>query len=254
MGARPVTWTFTRSPLCRRADGRHATSSPTIAGSSSAGRDGRRRPRAGTAQAATRRSWRRPASWPLQLETEADAGVPYSYTLEGDVEDVSRQHIANRASITVHPAPWYVGIRRPPYFVEQKTGLKTEIVAVAPDGKPCAGVPVDGHADADPVDERAPRRRQRLLHLGHRAQGSPAGTWTVTTAADPVPLDIPLPNGGYFVLEARADGGRRSLCGDARRRSTRSATATPRGRASTTTASSSCPSARPTSPARPRGS
>ena len=37
----------------------------------------------------------------------------------------------------------------------------------------------------------------------------PAGKWTVTTAADPVPLDIPLPNGGYFTLEAvgnAADG------------------------------------------------
>src|SRR5262249_22194836 len=32
----------------------------------------------------------------LALDTEAKAGRPYSYTLEGDVEDVSRQHIANR--------------------------------------------------------------------------------------------------------------------------------------------------------------
>ena len=96
--------------------------------------------------------------------------MPYSYTLEGDVEDVSRQHIANRASLTVHPAPWYIGVRRPPYFIEQKNGLKTEVVAVEPDGTIAAGVPVDRHADADSVEQRAPRRRQRLLHLGHRAQ------------------------------------------------------------------------------------
>ena len=34
----------------------------------------------------------------LDLPTRLDAGVPYLYTLEADVEDVSRQHIANRAS------------------------------------------------------------------------------------------------------------------------------------------------------------
>ena len=31
--------------------------------------------------------------------------------------------------MTVHPAPWYVGVKRLPYFAEQKNGLKTEIVA-----------------------------------------------------------------------------------------------------------------------------
>ena len=35
----------------------------------------------------------------------------------------------------------------------------------------------------------------------------PAGEWRVTSAAQPVPLDVPLPAGGYFVLEAKADAG-----------------------------------------------
>jgi uncharacterized protein YfaS (alpha-2-macroglobulin family) len=35
----------------------------------------------------------------------------------------------------------------------------------------------------------------------------PAGEWHVTSATDPVPLAIPLPAGGYYVLEARADAG-----------------------------------------------
>ena len=50
----------------------------------------------------------------LTLDTDAKAGVPYAYTLEGDVEDVSRQHIANRTSLLVHPAPWYIGIKQLP--------------------------------------------------------------------------------------------------------------------------------------------
>ena len=71
----------------------------------------------------------------VDLQTERNAGVPYSYTLEGDVEDVSRQHIANRAGVVVHPAPWYVGLKRPDYFVEQKKGLVTEVVTVSPAGQ-----------------------------------------------------------------------------------------------------------------------
>ena len=63
--------------------------------------------------------------------------MPYAYTLEGDVEDVSRQHIANRTSLVVHPAPWYIGIKQVPLFGEQRDGLKTEL------------------------DRRRPRRRSR---------------------------------------------------------------------------------------------
>src|SRR6185369_6767404 len=80
---------------------------------------------------------------PLDLPTDAAAGVPYSYTLEGDVEDVSRQHIANRTSLVVHPAPWYIGIRQMPLFGEERDGLKTELVAVGLDGAPVPDVTID---------------------------------------------------------------------------------------------------------------
>ncbi|MCA1648989.1 MAG: hypothetical protein LC753_01535 [Acidobacteria bacterium] len=149
----------------------------------------------------------------LTLDTKLDAGVPYSYTLEGDVEDVSRQHIANRASVTVHPAAWYVGIRKPSYFVEQSHGLKTEVITVTPDGRVAPGVPVT--LKLTQVQWQSVRRAEGNGFYGWETERKevPAGTWTVTTAADPVPLDIPLPNGGYFLLEAvaRDDGGRSTV-------------------------------------------
>ena len=40
----------------------------------------------------------------IELDTKGGDGVRYDYTLEGEVKDVSRQHIANRASFSVHPA------------------------------------------------------------------------------------------------------------------------------------------------------
>jgi uncharacterized protein YfaS (alpha-2-macroglobulin family) len=141
----------------------------------------------------------------LTLDTDAKAGVPYSYTLEGDVEDVSRQHIANRTSLVVHPAPWYIGIKSLPLFNQQKDGIKTELVAVGLDGQPVPGVAIDV------------KLTQIQWHSVRRAEGNgfytweterkevPAGEWHLTSAASPVPLDVPLPAGGYFVLQAKAD-------------------------------------------------
>jgi uncharacterized protein YfaS (alpha-2-macroglobulin family) len=51
----------------------------------------------------------------LDLATDAKAGFPYRYTLEGEVTDLSRQTIAGRASFLLHPMPFYVGLK-PPLF------------------------------------------------------------------------------------------------------------------------------------------
>jgi uncharacterized protein YfaS (alpha-2-macroglobulin family) len=143
----------------------------------------------------------------LQLETKRDAGIPYIYQLEGDVEDVSRQHIANRASITVHPAPWYIGVRRPSsYFLQQSDGFQTQIVAAGLDGMAVAGVPVD--ITLTQIQWSSVRRAEGNGFYTWESERKlvPAGKWTVTTAADPVGLNIPFANGGYFVLEARGRG------------------------------------------------
>ena len=126
---------------------------------------------------------------------------------------MSRQHIANRATATVHPAPWYVGLRRPPYFLEQKNGLETEVVAVALDGTATAGVPVE--VKLTQIQWQSVRRAEGngFYTWDTERKEVPAGSWTVTTAADPVPLNVPLPNGGYFILEAigKTDDGRSAV-------------------------------------------
>jgi len=142
----------------------------------------------------------------LQLDTERDAGLPFIYRLEADVEDVSRQHIANRASLTVHPAPFYVGIRRPPsYFVDQKSGYRTQVVAPGLDGTPVAGVPVE--LTLTQIQWNSVRRAQGNGFYTWESERRvvPVRSWRVTTAAEPVPVDIELPGGGYFVLRARGE-------------------------------------------------
>jgi alpha-2-macroglobulin len=201
MGARPLAWTFTRQPVFTAPaavrvafpedrwlfvgwpDRSEYQSGEIRRDTTALGASGQRE---------------------LQLATSLDAGVPYTYTLEGDVEDVSRQHIANRASVIVHPAPWYVGIKRPPYFVDQKAGLATEIVAVTPEGLATAGVPVT--VTLTQIQWLSVRRAEGNGYYTWDTERReiPAGTWSVTTGGEPVPLEIPLPNGGYFELKAVA--------------------------------------------------
>lgn len=143
----------------------------------------------------------------LALDTDAKAGVPLSYTLEGDVEDVSRQHIANRASLLVHPAPWYIGIRQVPRFGAQTDGLKTELIAVGLDGAPVPGVKMD--VKLTQVQWTSVRRAEGngFYSWETERRDVPAGEWHLTSASEPVALAADLPAGGYFVLEARADAG-----------------------------------------------
>jgi alpha-2-macroglobulin len=143
----------------------------------------------------------------LDLETGLQAGHPYQYTLEGEVEDVSRQKIAGRASFTVNPAPWYVGVRRPDYFQDPSKGIDTEIIAVTPDGTVAPGVPVT--VSLSQVQWHSVRRAEGegFYVWETKKQETNVGKWTVTTAEKPVPLHIPLKDGGYFILTASAADG-----------------------------------------------
>jgi len=78
----------------------------------------------------------------LKLDTDEKAGWPFEYQLEGDVTDVTRQHIAGRAAFRVDPAPWYIGVKKASYFFDATKGFDTEIVAAALDGTATPGVDV----------------------------------------------------------------------------------------------------------------
>ncbi len=71
--------------------------------------------------------------------TEAPGEKPYTYTFEAEVTDVNRQAVAGRASVTVHPAQFYVGLKSPSYFLTQ--GQETELLGLiaGTDGKRAAG-------------------------------------------------------------------------------------------------------------------
>jgi alpha-2-macroglobulin len=138
----------------------------------------------------------------LDLSTSIDDGLPWTYTLEARVTDITRQEIANRGSFVVNPAPWYIGVSKPPFFVDQRDGLDTRIVAARLDGLAQEGVRVDVAV------------KQIQWHSARQSEGNgfyswdwerreiDAGEWTITSGSEPVDLHVPFSTGGFFELTA----------------------------------------------------
>jgi alpha-2-macroglobulin len=140
----------------------------------------------------------------LSLETDVAAGWPYEYRLEGDVTDISRQHIAGRNATRVEAAPWYIGVKQPPYFADATKGIDTEIIAAGLDGATVPGVSVS--IELHQIQWNSVRRAEGngFYTWDTERKELTAGTWTVTTQSAPAPLHIPLANGGEYQLIAKA--------------------------------------------------
>jgi uncharacterized protein YfaS (alpha-2-macroglobulin family) len=140
----------------------------------------------------------------LALETDLAAGYPWSYKLEGTVTDISRQELSGRTSFRVDPAPWYVGVKTPPYFSEAAKGVDTAIVAVALDGTATAGVKVV--VDLQRIQWNSVRESigNGFYSWHSEKKEIPSGHWEVTTLATPAPLHMPLTDGGSYVVTATA--------------------------------------------------
>ena len=141
----------------------------------------------------------------LNLETQQDAGVPFEYRLEGVVTDVTRQQIAGRAATVIDPAPWYLGLRRPPYFADATKGIDTEVVAVALDGLAVAGVQVS--VALKRIQWASVRQAEGGGFYDWQSERKEvaAGEWTIRSQTQPVPLHVPLTEGGQYLLIARAE-------------------------------------------------
>jgi len=141
----------------------------------------------------------------LPLETDKTAGAPFEYRLEGVVTDITRQQIAGRNAVRIDPAPWYIGLRKPPYFAEADQGVETEVVAAGLDGLATGGVNVKVELKRIQWASVRSAEGHGFYEWESERKEVAAGEWDVVTKADPVPLHIPLSEGGEYVLSARAE-------------------------------------------------
>jgi len=201
MSSRPVTWTYAKVPVYtvpRAIAERFPEEQWTFLGE-----DGET-PRTTTTIQKKEAKLDAKGELKLSLPTDIKAGAPWAYRLEGDVVDVSRQRIANRTSTRVDPAPWYVGVKNPPYFAEASAGFDTALVAVALDCKTAADVPIDVELHRIQWNSVRQAAGHGFYNWETERKEVPAGSFKVVTKSEPVPLHVPLGEGGEYILIATA--------------------------------------------------
>src|SRR5262249_9397261 len=77
----------------------------------------------------------------IQFDSTRDAR-PMSVRAEATVQDVNRQTWSTTATMLVHPARVYVGLKSPRMFVERGQPLHIDAIAVDLDGKTATGRPM----------------------------------------------------------------------------------------------------------------
>ena len=106
-------------------------------------------------------------------KVEAPGEKPYRYTVEGEVTDVNRQAVANRAEVTVHPASFYVGLRSTTGFMQAGTEYPLDTVVVDTEGKRVSGrkleVTISSRSWKSVEEERCHRRLHHRQRAGREA-------------------------------------------------------------------------------------
>ena len=173
MANRPVAWTYSRTPFLQAPAGVLNRVSRRSRSRSSAAATTGVRPESGQLGSKTADARRQGRADARSRHPAERRPVRTNTRSRATSKIVSRQHIAGRASFVVHPAPWYIGLKRPSLFVDQKDGIEHDR-GRGGSGRD-AGRRRQGRSDAgrSAVAQRAPRRRQRLLRAGRPSATKP---------------------------------------------------------------------------------
>ncbi len=129
-------------------------------------------------------------------------------TLESEVEDISRQSIAGRTSVLVHPAQFYVAMARPKdFFVQKGAKLSLGLSAIEPSGKVRAGVAVKVDLVHRTWSTVVETNSEGGAHYSSKTVDTVSASCSVATAATlktPTACDLVVPDAGYFILRAQS--------------------------------------------------
>lgn len=132
-------------------------------------------------------------------------------SFESEVEDVSRQTIAGRASVLVHPAEFYVAMKRPKdWFLPQGSTLKVELAAFEPEGKRRPGVKI-GVELVRRTWHSVAANAGESLHYESKVVDKVTSTCSATSLpAGLAACNLTLAEPGYYIVRASGVDGRKN--------------------------------------------
>jgi len=141
------------------------------------------------------------------IKPDAPGDRPATYTIESEVQDVSRQTVAGRTSVLVHPAKFYVGIADRSLFSKAGEPMNIGAIAAQPDGVRLSGVPV--HVTALLRAWHSVRKKGvgGVYESVSEMVDEPAGSCDVKTGdagAAAASCQLVLAKAGFYTLRAEA--------------------------------------------------
>ena len=125
---------------------------------------------------------------------------PWSYELEATVTDISRQSISSRVNVLLHPAVFYAGARPEETFLKAGERLKTQVLAVTPQGERLPGKKLKGtlyHRQWHSVRKEGMGGSHYFIS---RPTETAVGQCHVTSARTPQACEVRIPKAGYYVF------------------------------------------------------
>jgi uncharacterized protein YfaS (alpha-2-macroglobulin family) len=147
---------------------------------------------------------------------EPRGGRPARTTIEATVTDINRQSVAAAASVTVHPAAFYIGAKPAGEHYFWRAGEEQEIglIAVRPGGERVADVSIAGTVVRREWHRVRRERRGRIEYIGEWVSDTIA-TCTQVSTPEPVPCRFTPRGGGSYLVNftAEDDEGRHAVTG-----------------------------------------
>ncbi len=130
---------------------------------------------------------------------------PENVTFEAELEDLSRQTIASQATALVHPAEFYVALKRPKdLFVPVGVPLRADVAAVEPSGARRAGAAVHVDLVSRTWTTATEITGEEGVHYESRAVDKIVGSCDVRTMTDLAGCELTPSDAGFYILRARA--------------------------------------------------
>lgn len=137
---------------------------------------------------------------PAMLENEPLSQI---LSLDVDITDRSNQVVSARASVPMHKAGMYVGIRPGDYAVEPGQEAVIDLVTLAPDGSPMGGQRVDLTLFSRTWNTTRAKGVDGRYYYDNEPKDDVIATWSATTDADGKAMtQVEIPSGGQFRILA----------------------------------------------------
>ena len=165
----------------------------------------------------TRRGWSRTGTGQLAadgtlvvkqaLDLDPTLG-PQEFLLEADVSDTSFRHIAGRASVTMHPAKRYAGLKLARGWMGVGEAFPVELGVIDTEGQAVVGARVTARVER--TDWKYVQRRGAggALRWDWTSRRVAAGSCVVTSAPAPVSCSFTATTPGDYEVVAEVDGHR----------------------------------------------